>query len=72
MAALGGVEKIGDRAENDNDAGAQKLKAENQDDGENGEDQGVFDEGLPFSAGAESSNRRWKNFSEGSHAEGSL
>jgi hypothetical protein len=67
MAALGGVEKIGDRAENNHDAGAQKRKAENQGNAENGQNQRVFDQGLPFPAGAEGSNRRWESFNDGSH-----
>jgi hypothetical protein len=67
MAALGRIEKICDRAENDHDAGAEKRKNQDQDDGENGQDQGVLDQGLPFLTGKASSQKSWKLFNDESH-----
>ena len=67
MTALGRIQKIRDRAENDHDAGAQKRKNRNHDDGENGQDQGVFDQGLPFFAGSAPGKRYEKWFDDGSH-----
>jgi len=67
MAALGRIEKIRDCAEYDHNSRAQKRKNQNQHDGENGQDQGVFDQGLSFLAGAEFPNRYWKKFKDGSH-----
>jgi len=67
MAALGRIEKILDRAENDHNARAQKRHDQNHDDGENGQDQGVFDQGLPFPARHAPGKRGEKGFDNGSH-----
>jgi len=67
MAALGRIEKILNRAENDHHARAQKRKSQNQGNGDNGQDQGIFDEGLPFLAGRKPGKRCEKWFDDGIH-----
>ena len=67
MAALGRIEKIGDRAENDDEAGAQKRKHRDQNNGDNGQDQDVFDQGLPFPAVQARRSGRQKGFHDGCH-----
>jgi hypothetical protein len=67
MAALGRIQKSRDRAENDHEAGAQKRHDRNHDDGDNGQYQGVFDQGLPFLAGHVPDKRYEKWFNDGSH-----
>ena len=57
MAALGRIEKIHDRAEDDHDARAQKRHDRNHDDADDGENEGVLDQGLPFPAAQARPNR---------------
>jgi len=50
MAALGRIENAGDGAKHDDDARAKQGKSRNKSDGDDGQDQGVFDQGLSFPA----------------------
>ena len=67
MAGLGRIQKSRDRAENDHETGAQKRHDRNHDNGDNGQYQGVFDQGLPFLAGHVPGKRYEKWFDDGYH-----
>ncbi len=67
MARLRRVEDLGDRAEDDHDAGAQQAEGQDQDHRENGQDEGVFDQRLPFFARAVPNPRARKEIEDGSH-----
>jgi len=67
MAALGRIQKSRDRTENDHDAGTQKRHNRNHDNGDNGQDQGVFNEGLPFPTGYVAGKCCEKWLDDGSH-----
>ena len=67
VAALGRIEKIRDRAENDHNPRAQERHDGNHDNGDNGENKGVFHQRLSFSAQAARANPRPKRFNDGSH-----
>jgi hypothetical protein len=64
---LGGVEQIGDGAENDDETGAEKRHDGDHDDGENGEDEGVFYQCLSPAADASSHEPRGEEMKEGGH-----
>jgi hypothetical protein len=67
MAALSRIQKSRDRAENDHETGAQKRHHRNHHDGDNGQYQGVFDQGLPLPAGPVPGKRQKKWFDDGYH-----
>jgi len=65
MAALGRIQKGRNRAENDHDARAQKRHDRNHEDGDDGQDKGVLDQGLPMLAGVARTNQRQDRFDGG-------
>jgi hypothetical protein len=67
MAALRRIENFCDRTEDDHDAGAKQTKAQNQDDREYGQDECIFDQGLPFFAGTTPGFKGKKEVKDGSH-----
>ena len=67
MAALRRIEKIGDRAEDDDDTRAEQRHDRNHDDGDDGQNQGIFDQGLPFFAGQARAREGSKRCEDSSH-----
>jgi len=69
-ARLRRVKESGDRAENDDDAGAQKRKHRNQNDAEDGQNQGVFDQGLALLAEPSRRGSRRNGLADDNHFRG--